>query len=241
MAMEMSGHPTALPEIIANLNHGGRIAMLGPARRSRSRSTGRKVVTHMITIKGIYGREMFETWYAMSAHAALRSGHLVGDHAPLRGRRLGRGVRDGARRRSAARSSWIGARGLAMYGAVRDQLQGDAGRDPRGRAVQERARARLAAVVARRRRRAGRAELLRQQLPRPGRPSGRRRRRQGGAGRVGLRHGARAVHLRHADPAHRARAAALGVPRHRGDDPVLVVLRRQRRRVRGAAGRRRTR
>jgi threonine 3-dehydrogenase len=71
VALEMSGHPAALPDIIANLNHGGRIAMLGlPAQPIEI--DWAKVVTHMITIKGIYGREMFETWYAMSA--MLRSG-----------------------------------------------------------------------------------------------------------------------------------------------------------------------
>jgi threonine 3-dehydrogenase len=71
VAMEMSGHPSALPEIISNMNHGGRIAMLGLPSRSIEIDWG-KVVTHMLTIKGIYGREMFETWYAMSA--MLRSG-----------------------------------------------------------------------------------------------------------------------------------------------------------------------
>jgi threonine 3-dehydrogenase len=71
VALEMSGSPAALPDIIANLNHGGRIAMLGlPARPIQI--DWAKVVSHMITIKGIYGREMFETWYAMSA--MLRSG-----------------------------------------------------------------------------------------------------------------------------------------------------------------------
>jgi threonine 3-dehydrogenase len=71
VALEMSGHPSALPEIIANLNHGGRIAMLGLPAQPIEIDWG-KVVTHMITIKGIYGREMYETWYAMSA--MLRSG-----------------------------------------------------------------------------------------------------------------------------------------------------------------------
>jgi threonine 3-dehydrogenase len=66
VALEMSGHPTALPDILANLNHGGRIAMLGLPSAPIEIDWG-KVVTHMITIKGIYGREMFETWYAMSA------------------------------------------------------------------------------------------------------------------------------------------------------------------------------
>jgi threonine 3-dehydrogenase len=71
VALEMSGHPSALPDIITNLNHGGRIAMLGLPSQPIEIDWG-KVVTHMITIKGIYGREMFETWYAMSA--MLRSG-----------------------------------------------------------------------------------------------------------------------------------------------------------------------
>ena len=66
VALEMSGHPSALPDILANLNHGGRIAMLGLPSQPIEIDWG-KVVTHMITIKGIYGREMFETWYAMSA------------------------------------------------------------------------------------------------------------------------------------------------------------------------------
>jgi len=71
VALEMSGHPAALPEIIANLNHGGRIAMLGLPSQPIELDWG-KVVSHMITIQGVYGREMYETWYAMSA--MLRSG-----------------------------------------------------------------------------------------------------------------------------------------------------------------------
>jgi threonine 3-dehydrogenase len=66
VALEMSGHPTALPEVLANVTHGGRIAMLGLPSQPIEIDWAR-VVTHMITIKGIYGREMFETWYAMNA------------------------------------------------------------------------------------------------------------------------------------------------------------------------------
>lgn len=66
VGMEMSGHPTALPEMIDNMNHGGRIAMLGLPSADITIDWA-KVVTHMLTLKGIYGREMFETWYAMSA------------------------------------------------------------------------------------------------------------------------------------------------------------------------------
>ena len=71
VALEMSGHPSALPDILANLNHGGRVALLGLPSQPFGVDWG-KLITHMITIKGIYGREMYETWYAMSA--MLRSG-----------------------------------------------------------------------------------------------------------------------------------------------------------------------
>jgi threonine 3-dehydrogenase len=66
VALEMSGHPGVLPDVIDNLNHGGRIAMLGLSS-TRIDIDWAKVVTHMITIQGIYGRQMYETWYAMSA------------------------------------------------------------------------------------------------------------------------------------------------------------------------------
>ena len=83
VALEMSGHPSALPEVITNLNHGGRIAMLGlPAQPIQI--DWAKVVTHMITIKGIYGREMYETWYAMSAllTAGLQIGEVITHRFP---------------------------------------------------------------------------------------------------------------------------------------------------------------
>lgn len=66
VGLEMSGHPTALPEMIDNLNHGGRVALLGLPSAPIDIDWAR-VVSHMITLKGIYGREMYETWYAMSA------------------------------------------------------------------------------------------------------------------------------------------------------------------------------
>jgi len=71
----MSGSPLAMAEMLSNLNHGARVAMLGLPKDSYPIDWG-KVITHMITIKGIYGREMYDTWYAMSAmlatSAALR-------------------------------------------------------------------------------------------------------------------------------------------------------------------------
>jgi threonine 3-dehydrogenase len=66
VALEMSGHPSALPEVIRNMNHGGRIALLGLPSGSIDIDWA-VVVTHMLTLQGIYGREMFETWNAMTA------------------------------------------------------------------------------------------------------------------------------------------------------------------------------
>ena len=66
IGLEMSGSPGALPEMLDNLTHGARVAVLGLPSQPITIDWV-KVVTHMITIKGIYGREMFETWYAMNA------------------------------------------------------------------------------------------------------------------------------------------------------------------------------
>jgi threonine 3-dehydrogenase len=65
IGMEMSGNAQALHDMIANMSHGGKIAILGiPAKESLM--DWRQVIFTMITIKGIYGREMYETWYKMS-------------------------------------------------------------------------------------------------------------------------------------------------------------------------------
>lgn len=66
VGLEMSGVPSAVADMLANMNHGGRVAMLGLPTSPFPIDWGR-VITHMITIKGIYGREMFDTWYAMSS------------------------------------------------------------------------------------------------------------------------------------------------------------------------------
>lgn len=65
IGLEMSGRPEAMCDMIANMTHGGRIAVLGLPSQQFPVDWSR-IVTSMITIKGIYGREMFETWYAMS-------------------------------------------------------------------------------------------------------------------------------------------------------------------------------
>ena len=66
IGLEMSGAPAAVEDMLANMNHGGRIAMLGLPSESIDINWS-KMVTHMLTLKGIYGREMYETWYTMSA------------------------------------------------------------------------------------------------------------------------------------------------------------------------------
>ena len=65
VGLEMSGQPVALQDMIANMVAGGRIAMLGLPAAPFAVDWAR-VVTRMITLQGIYGREMFETWYEMT-------------------------------------------------------------------------------------------------------------------------------------------------------------------------------
>jgi threonine 3-dehydrogenase len=65
VGLEMSGNPTAFRDMLANMCHGGKIAMLGiPAKEMTME--WKQVIFNMLTIKGIYGREMYETWYQMT-------------------------------------------------------------------------------------------------------------------------------------------------------------------------------
>jgi threonine 3-dehydrogenase len=72
VGLEMSGNPSALREMLATMTHGGKIAMLGLPTEDFGIDWAH-LVTNMITIKGIYGRQMFETWYEMSVltHSGL--------------------------------------------------------------------------------------------------------------------------------------------------------------------------
>jgi len=65
VGLEMSGNPAALRDMVGQMAHGGRIALLGLPVAEVPLDVA-TVVLSMLTIKGIYGREMFETWYAMS-------------------------------------------------------------------------------------------------------------------------------------------------------------------------------
>ena len=66
VGMEMSGNPTALRDMLRTMHHGGKIAILGipPGETAIDWS---EVIFKGLEIRGIYGREMFETWYKMSS------------------------------------------------------------------------------------------------------------------------------------------------------------------------------
>ena len=87
----MSGAPAALDQMIDHMVMGGRVALLGVPAQPFIFDL-RKIVFRMITLRGIYGREMFETWHKMLA--MLESGLDVqkGDHPADEGRRLRRGL-----------------------------------------------------------------------------------------------------------------------------------------------------
>lgn len=65
VGLEMSGNPQAFRDMLANMCHGGKIAMLGIPSKDLAIDWN-LVIFNMLTIKGIYGREMYETWYQMS-------------------------------------------------------------------------------------------------------------------------------------------------------------------------------
>jgi threonine 3-dehydrogenase len=71
VGLEMSGNASALRDLIANMCHGGKIALLG-IPDGQTAIDWNPVIFNMLTIKGIYGREMYETWYKMTV--MLQSG-----------------------------------------------------------------------------------------------------------------------------------------------------------------------
>jgi threonine 3-dehydrogenase len=71
VGLEMSGNPAAFREMLVNMSHGAKIAMLGIPSEPMSIDWN-TVIFNMLTIKGIYGREMYETWYKMTV--MLQSG-----------------------------------------------------------------------------------------------------------------------------------------------------------------------
>lgn len=71
VGLEMSGSPAAFNDMLANMAHGGKIALLGIPEKEMAIDWN-LVIFNMLTIKGIYGREMYETWYKMTV--MLQSG-----------------------------------------------------------------------------------------------------------------------------------------------------------------------
>jgi threonine 3-dehydrogenase len=76
VGLEMSGNPEAFRDMLANMAHGGKIAMLGIPNQEFA-IDWRTVIFNMLTVKGIYGREMYETWYKMTV--MLESGLDIGE------------------------------------------------------------------------------------------------------------------------------------------------------------------
>jgi threonine 3-dehydrogenase len=78
VALEMCGEPSALRDALANMAHGGRLALLGiPTDEIAIDWT--TVIFNMLTLKGIFGREMYETWYAMTVmlQSGLDISHVI--------------------------------------------------------------------------------------------------------------------------------------------------------------------
>ncbi len=71
VGLEMSGNPAAFRDMLANMAHGGKIAMLGIPSEPIAIDWN-TVIFNMLTLRGIYGREMYETWYKMTV--MLQSG-----------------------------------------------------------------------------------------------------------------------------------------------------------------------
>ncbi|MGI8959703.1 MAG: L-threonine 3-dehydrogenase [Bryobacteraceae bacterium] len=65
VGLEMSGNPSAFRDMIDNMSHGAKIAMLGIPSEEMP-IDWKQVIFSMLTIKGVYGREMYETWYKMT-------------------------------------------------------------------------------------------------------------------------------------------------------------------------------
>lgn len=66
VGLEMSGNPQAFRQMLETMNHGGKVALLG-IPPSNTAIDWNQVIFKGLEIKGIYGREMFETWYKMVA------------------------------------------------------------------------------------------------------------------------------------------------------------------------------
>ncbi len=83
IGFEMSGAPGALDDLIEHMHHGGKIALLGLPSEPIS-TDWTEIIFKGLTLKGIYGREMFETWYKMASmlQSGLEIGPIITHHLP---------------------------------------------------------------------------------------------------------------------------------------------------------------
>ena len=84
VGLEMSGNPSGFNDMLKVMNHGGHIALLGiPPHEMTIDWT--EVIFKGLTLKGIYGREMFETWYKMIAmlQSGLNISPVITHHFPI--------------------------------------------------------------------------------------------------------------------------------------------------------------
>jgi threonine 3-dehydrogenase len=84
VGLEMSGNPMALNEMVKAMNHGGHVALLGIPPKETAIDWN-QVIFKGLVIKGIYGREMFETWYKMIAmlQSGLKITPVITHHFPV--------------------------------------------------------------------------------------------------------------------------------------------------------------
>jgi len=84
VGLEMSGVPAAFSQMLNTMNHGGKIAMLGIPPEDMAIDWN-QVIFKGLVIKGIYGREMFETWYKMAAliQSGLDLSPMITHHFPV--------------------------------------------------------------------------------------------------------------------------------------------------------------
>ena len=85
VGLEMSGNAAAFRDMLSNMSHGGKIALLGIPSEQIAIDWN-KVIFNMLTIKGIYGREMYETWYKMTVmlETGLDIEPVITHHFPWR-------------------------------------------------------------------------------------------------------------------------------------------------------------
>ncbi len=98
VGLEMSGHMTAFRDLLRTMHHGGSVALLGiPPQEAAIDWT--QVIFKGLTLKGIYGREMFETWYKMASllQSGLKLQPLITHHLPIQDYREAFAIMDSGR------------------------------------------------------------------------------------------------------------------------------------------------